>query len=146
MEYITSARKAELNASDFLRGHGYPDAQATAVGTDAGIDITSRHAVAQVKWTSRPAGRPWLQNLRGSCLDDRHTIFFCLSGYTQQALAYSESVNMTLYRFNNAGEVWQCNSIPLPERPRTFYSPDWMFVARLVNSLLPRRSKRRKRA
>lgn len=128
MDYITNPHDAELNAAKVMRGFGYLDARATPVGTDAGLDLISRHIVGQVKNWHKPIGRPALQNLKGSCLDDRHTVFFSLSGYTPQAIEYSKLVQMTLYQYDKSGTTWQVNNVRLPPMGRTWVSTDWIVL------------------
>jgi hypothetical protein len=148
MSLVTNAHDAELFAADYLRRHGYPDAQATPVGTDSGIDVYSPHMICQVKNLNRPAGRPMIQNLAGSRHDGRHLVFFSKSGYSRQAIAEAKLWSMTLYQYDRYGNVRQVNDVRLPTPSgRSWYSSDWTrlgrFVLRLIDSKPTKHRKRR---
>ncbi|WP_100350487.1 restriction endonuclease [Luteimicrobium subarcticum] len=63
---IGTWQEAEAAAAHFMRQYlGCTDATTTARGSDGGLDIRARGAVAQVKHHARPVGRPDIQRLVG---------------------------------------------------------------------------------
>ena len=62
---IRSPDDAEQVAAEWMRHLGFGDARCTGAGTDGGVDVRSREAVAQVKAQLTPVGRPELQALYG---------------------------------------------------------------------------------
>jgi hypothetical protein len=102
MALIRTAADAEEAAAEYMRGIGFHDARRTPTGPDGGIDVLASEAVAQVKTHMRPTGRPDLQRLHGAA-NGRRTTFFSLAGYTEQAVAWAELVDMALFRFDLQG-------------------------------------------
>src|SRR5207248_10837207 len=87
------------------------DARCTGAGTDGGVDVRSREAVAQVKAQLSPVGRPELQALYGVARSEgRRPLFFSLMSYTAAALAWADEVGMALFRFDHAGVVEAVNA------------------------------------
>ena len=103
--YIADANDAELAAAEFMRWLGFPDAQASPVGPDGGIDVSSKQAVGQVKDYGKPIGRPELQQHLGVAVGEggKLPVFFARSGYTNQALEWANERDMPLYEFDLAG-------------------------------------------
>ncbi|WP_418058084.1 restriction endonuclease [Pimelobacter simplex] len=89
-------KRAEQLAALALRRFGYLDAQVTESGSDGGIDVRATGLLAQVKYTSRPVGRPVIQQLLGAA-DGLPVACFALSGYTQQALTFSADRGISLF-------------------------------------------------
>jgi len=93
-----------------MRHLGFDDARCTGAGTDGGVDVRSRAAVAQVKAQLTPVGRPELQALYGVARSEgRQPLFFSLMSYTAAALAWADEVGMALFRFDHAGMVEPVN-------------------------------------
>ncbi|MCL9759190.1 restriction endonuclease [Frankia sp. AiPa1] len=82
---------AEIVAASWLRRLGYPDAQVTPPGTDGGVDVFAVGAVAQVKWEEKKAGIRYVQRLVGSSSLGQDLFFFSKTGYTAQALKWSQT-------------------------------------------------------
>jgi hypothetical protein len=110
--YIADANDAELAAAEFMRWLGFPDAQASPVGPDGGIDVSSKQAVGQVKDYGKPIGRPELQQHLGVAVGEggKLPVFFARSGYTNQALEWGNERDMPLYEFDLAGSWAPSNS------------------------------------
>ena len=107
---IRSPDDAEQVAAEWMRHFGFDDARCTAPGTDGGVDVRSREAVAQVKAQLTPVGRPELQALYGVARSEgRRPLFFSLMSYTAAALAWADEVGMALFRFDHAGMVEAVN-------------------------------------
>lgn len=103
---IRSPTDAEVVAGEWMRWFGFTDARVTQASRDGGIDVDSSQAVAQVKAYMTPIGRPALQQLHGVAASlGRRAIFFSLMAYTGDAVTWGDSVGMSLFRFNHAGEV-----------------------------------------
>ncbi|NHC47133.1 restriction endonuclease [Motilibacter aurantiacus] len=101
---IRTARDAELNVAAWMRFWGFSDAQVMPVGPDAGIDVISSSAVAQVKMEGVPTGRPVVQQLHGVAQHaKRRGLLFSLAGYTEQARAWAEDAGVALFRFDFQG-------------------------------------------
>jgi hypothetical protein len=112
MDYITTAHQAELNAAAKMRSWGFIDATSTTGGSDGGIDVRSRTALAQVKWRGGVAGRPDLQRLYGARGTDtgKQLLFFSASGYSKQAVDYANQVGIGLFTYDPTGEVTAVNA------------------------------------
>jgi hypothetical protein len=107
---IRSPDDAEQVAAEWMRHFGFEDARCTAAGTDGGVDVRSREAVAQVKAQLTPVGRPELQALYGVARSEsRRPLFFSLMSYTAAAMAWADEVQMALFRFDHAGTVEAVN-------------------------------------
>ncbi|SIS11467.1 restriction endonuclease [Williamsia sterculiae] len=135
MNYITSAHQAELNAAAKMREWGFIDATATTGGSDGGIDVRSRKALAQVKWRGGVAGRPDLQLLVGArgTDTDKQLMFFAASGYSKQAVEYAKSMGIALYTYDPTGAVQAVSGSAT--RP-TSWSVPWRPSERLQTGLL----------
>ena len=102
-----SPRDAELQAAEWMRSMGMTDAEATPVGPDAGVDVRSATACAQVKhWTDR-VGRKDVQNIYGVArAENRSPIFFALETeqghYTRQAIEWGETNGVALFAYTEA--------------------------------------------
>jgi hypothetical protein len=108
---IRSPDDAEQVAAEWMRHLGFGDARCTGSGTDGGVDVRSREAVAQVKAQLTPVGRPELQALYGVARSEgRRPLFFSLMSYTAAALAWADEVGMALFRFDHAGMVEPVNA------------------------------------
>ncbi|HEV7862402.1 MAG TPA: restriction endonuclease [Acidimicrobiia bacterium] len=107
---IRSPDDAEQVAAEWMRHLGFDDARCTAAGTDGGVDVRSRGAVAQVKAQLAPVGRPELQALYGIARSEgRLPLFFSLMSYTAAAQGWADEVGMALFRFDHAGMVEAVN-------------------------------------
>ncbi|MBM4574816.1 hypothetical protein GS896_27550 [Rhodococcus hoagii] len=104
MVVIRSAYDAELNAAAEMRKLGFTQVTVSPVGPDAGIDVHSREALAQVKWKDGTVGRPDLQRLYGARGENRSKtlIFFSKSAYTKHAVEYANAVAMCLFVYNGS--------------------------------------------
>lgn len=101
---IRTARDAELVAVDWMRCLGFTDAVATPVGADAGVDVTSGRAVAQVKKEGSPTNRPTVQQLHGvAAAQDRAALFFSLAGYTPPAVDWAGEHGIALFQYDLQG-------------------------------------------
>lgn len=157
MDYIDTPRKAELNAESKMREWNYVDAKATAVGADAGIDVWSSRALAQVKFEGAVAGRPALQLLVGARKHDesKELFFFSATGYSRQALEYADEMSIALFKYDALGQVTAVNAVKpivIPTRisasqtastyvptyrptRRDWRSPDWVVLWHVLRPL-----------
>ncbi|WP_436537132.1 restriction endonuclease [Actinoplanes sp. HUAS TT8] len=103
-------RAAEDIAAHHMRVLGFADAEKTAGGRDGGLDITSAHAVAQVKMMALPVGAPPVQQLRGTRPFVEHHIFYSTSGYTAAALAAADEIVVALFKIDRDGTVTEANA------------------------------------
>ena len=114
-----------------MRHLGFGDARCTAAGTDGGVDVRSREAVAQVKAQLTPVGRPELQALYGIARSEgRRPLFFSLMSYTAAARGWADEVGMALFRFDHAGMVEPVNAaaeelVVGTGRPAVLVPPAW---------------------
>jgi hypothetical protein len=128
---IRSPEDAEQVAAEWMRHLGFDDAHCTAAGTDGGVDVRSRGAVAQVKAQLAPVGRPELQALYGIARSEgRQSLFFSLMSYTAAARSWADEVGMALYRFDHAGMVEAVNAagealLMAAGGPRVLLPPAW---------------------
>jgi hypothetical protein len=104
LRLLRNARDAEESACDWMRWLGYPDARVTRQGADGGVDVTSTHAVAQVKAQTAPTGRPDVQRIAGvAAAASKAALFFSLGGYTAAARSWGEQARVGLFRFDLQG-------------------------------------------
>jgi restriction endonuclease len=128
---IRSPDDAEQVAAEWMRHLGFDDARCTGAGTDGGVDVRSREAVAQVKAQLTPVGRPELQALYGVARSEgRQSLFFSLMSYTAAALAWADEVGMALFRFDHAGLVEPVNAaagalLATANGPSVLLPPAW---------------------
>lgn len=108
---IDSWRAAEENAASWMRYWGYVDAVTTGPGSDAGIDVRAAKAIAQVKWEASQAGRPTLQRLVGArgADHDVELLFFSGAGFARPAVAYGDTMNIALFKYELNGKVSPVN-------------------------------------
>ena len=98
------SESAENLALQYMLWLGFPDA--TRVGhinqPDGGIDISSTHAVAQVKaqWFGTKVQRPVLQAFTGACSVKEHVLkgyrLFFAPLYTSDAVAYADELDISI--------------------------------------------------
>lgn len=100
-------RGAEAAAAEWMRDElGIRDARVTSGGSDAGIDVASKTALAQVKMEGRPIGRPALQRLVGAAHGtQKELLFFSVSGFSPQAVAYGDQVGVKMFVLDPAGSL-----------------------------------------
>ncbi|MGY1782228.1 restriction endonuclease [Geodermatophilus sp. SYSU D01036] len=89
-------QQAERLAAAALRQFGFADAAVTTAGADGGLDVVARFAVAQVKYTTKPVGRPVLQQLQGAA-GGRAAVCFAYAGYSAQASAFADEHQIALF-------------------------------------------------
>lgn len=103
---------AEQNAAAWLRAWGYPDARVTVRGADGGLDVVGTRVACQVKFETKPSGRPYLQNLVGAAIvlpGEEDLFFFSRAGYTHGALEYAEG-RIALFTYDEHGRPTAANS------------------------------------
>jgi hypothetical protein len=84
-----------------MKEHGFRDATVTPPGADGGIDIRSRHAVAQVKCHAKPVGLAEVQRLYGITESLRTTgVFFSSAGFTPKAREWADQCGSALLTIN----------------------------------------------
>jgi hypothetical protein len=106
------AEHAETLAAQYMQWLGFSDAARCGHinQPDGGIDISSTHAVAQVKaqWSSK-IPRPLLQAFTGACIVKEHMLkghrLFFAPSYSPDAIAYADELNMKLFTFDAGGQV-----------------------------------------
>ena len=106
------AEHAETLAAQYMQWLGFSDAARCGHinQPDGGIDISSTHAVAQVKaqWSSK-IPRPLLQAFTGACIVKEHMLkghrLFFAPSYSPDAIAYADELNMRLFTFDAGGQV-----------------------------------------
>lgn len=102
--------EAEQLAAEYLQGLSvFGDVRRTAGGADAGLDLAGRSLVAQVKYLSKPVGRPELQRLVGANVEDRLMACFSRAGFTEQAMDYAEQHDIALFNIELPDEVSPTN-------------------------------------
>ncbi|AMY56480.1 restriction endonuclease [Rhodococcoides fascians] len=111
--FIKNARDAEHAAARSMKSLGFTDATVTPIGPDAGIDVTSRAALAQVKWKGGAAGRPDLQRLYGASAGQHHKtmLFYSASGYSKSAVEYADRFKIALFDYDPHGTAEPQNSV-----------------------------------
>jgi len=108
---VETWQDAERNAAEWMRSSGFTDARVTTGGADAGIDVCSREAIAQVKFQASAVGRPALQQLVGARGRDstKQLLFFTATSYSANAVAYAETMGIALFTYGPDGSVVAIN-------------------------------------
>ena len=104
---VSTWQEAEAVACAWMREFGFKDAHLTGSGADAGVDVMSRRAVAQVKWKlSGAIGRPDVQRLLGVAQAAKSKpVFFSGSGYTAEARSWAEMHGIAAFTLTDQGEL-----------------------------------------
>ena len=125
--YGISAEGAELLARDWMRFLGAPSAEVTqAAGKDGGKDVVSLSHVAQMRHRLKRTGVESIRELYGVAVSEgKGALFFSESGYTPDALAFGNLIDMpllqhddragTLRGVNAAGRRYASSRTALPE-------------------------------
>ena len=107
---VTNWSDAERTAAAWMHAWGYEDARTGRGGADGGVDVTSRSALAQVKHTSAPTGRPALQRFVGARAHRTvQLLFFSSAGYSRPALAYAQRMDIALFQLSGTRQVHPVN-------------------------------------
>lgn len=105
---IRGHRDAELVAAEWMSYLGFTEIRPSDPGSDGGVDVWSKEAVAQVKAETSRTGRPKIQQHHGVAVSQKkRPVFFSLAGYTPPALGYAEANGVVLFTFDLQG-------IPVP--------------------------------
>ncbi|MCX2966282.1 restriction endonuclease [Gordonia aquimaris] len=109
--YLTPEDAEYLAAGIMQKKLGFRDAKVTELSGDGGVDVVSKHAVAQVKHWNSQIGRPELQQLYGARGADRKKklLFFSSGGYSPLAVEYANEHDIALYRFGDDSTWWPMN-------------------------------------
>ena len=111
-------KQAEHFAADVLRSCGFRGARTTQGGADGGVDVRGPGVLAQVKHLNGAVGRPEVQRLRGARGDGSESLhFFSLSGYSAQAIAEAERLQVALWRYDTSRNVVPLNKLALESLP-----------------------------
>ena len=109
---LRTPRDAETAARDWMIAWDHFDACLTREGADAGIDVDSSDAVAQVKAQTQPTGRPDVQRLSGvASVEGKAGYFFSIAGFTDEAQEWAERANIALFSFDLTGEPTPVNQV-----------------------------------
>ncbi|MFZ2242992.1 MAG: restriction endonuclease [Gordonia amarae] len=109
--FLSPQQAESLAAAIMQKQLGFRDAAVTNLSGDGGVDVVSRHAVAQVKHWSSQVGRPALQQLYGARGADarKKLVFFSSGGYSPQAVEYADTHEVALFGFSNDSTWWAVN-------------------------------------
>jgi hypothetical protein len=100
----TDADAAEA-AAEWMRWMGFADADRASTGPDAGIDVISTGAVAQVTLHDKPA----LEELRRAATG-RLALLFSLETYPDDVRSWGDTAGVALFRFDGHGEPEPTNN------------------------------------
>ncbi len=102
---------AECLAAEWMHWAGYHTVGLTGRGSDGGVDVVSREAVAQVKYTNSAVSRPNIQQLHGvASQQEKQSLFFARSGYSRAATEWARQVGMALFVIE-AGDISPVNHL-----------------------------------
>lgn len=98
---LTPEQAEEFSAA-WLRSLGFRDATVTRFSRDGGVDVSSQVLVAQVKHQLSPVGVKAIRELFGVASHEKKIpVFFALSGYTSDAIAFASNAGMPLVQYSN---------------------------------------------
>lgn len=101
---IRSPEDAEAVCAEWLAYFDRSPAMVTRKGADGGIDVYTGRTVGQVKMEAVRTARPALQALYGAATaESKRAIFFCLAGYTRDAVLWADKVGLPLFQFDYQG-------------------------------------------
>lgn len=106
---VAAWEAAEQVAALALQAMGFRDAAVTSTGADGGLDVEGRGVAAQVKYLTRPVGRPELQRLAGANQHGAQAVFFSRAGYAAGAVAYADTIGMALFILKLPDDVQPVN-------------------------------------
>ncbi|GGZ28063.1 hypothetical protein [Streptomyces poonensis] len=94
---------AERNALAWVRWLGFPQAEPTRDGSDAGLDIAGPGIYGQVKFHGKAIPPNLIQQLFGARgLNDGEMLFFANSGYTAAAITTADRLNVGCFTYSPA--------------------------------------------
>lgn len=95
-----------------MRHWGFSDAQLSRGGSDAGVDVLSSRAIAQVKFEASQVGRPVVQRLYGArgVDHDKAMLFFTGAGYSPPAIECANVLGVALFKYEITGTMAPVNS------------------------------------
>ncbi len=116
--YVTDHRTAEKAMERAMARYlGLKDARCTGAGSDEGIDIVARGAIAQVKHHQNKVPRSDIQRLVGARRNshqyhDCRLLFFAFGGdpYSRPAVQYGDTAEVALFSYNASGEIFPINA------------------------------------
>ncbi|MEU0563749.1 hypothetical protein [Dactylosporangium sp. NPDC006015] len=145
---VASWTGAEINAVDWLRWLGHPDAGRTTGGAGDGVDVRGAGMAARVQCDGAPVGDQALRELLGAAQHapgERYC--FSDAGFTRDAVSFADDIGMALFTFSTVdGLITPANEAatvvfraspgrPRPQstatthaRPRTPPLPGWVRV------------------
>ena len=106
---------AEANARDWLQRRGFDDVGVTSASEHPGAAIKGTDVMAQVKFSSQPVSGDEVDKLSALMIATGRTkgFFFCVAGYTDEAMAHAEQAGIVLLKFsldakpvNEAAKRW----------------------------------------
>ena len=107
---IRDWRDAEDATARWLRKAGCRRVSLTRAGADGGIDVITSEWAVQVKHTSKPVGRPAVQQLVGAAITlDRFPVLFSTSGFSQPARRYADEHDVALFELDLDGRAHGLN-------------------------------------
>lgn len=110
---IRTSKDAELAARDWFLALGFTDAYVLpGAGPDGGVDVVSSAAVAQVKATVGPAGRPIIQQIYGiASHESKQAVVFSIGGFTPEAVDWANSARVSLFQLDLSGDTTPANRL-----------------------------------
>ena len=93
-----SPEQYELYCAGWIEYLGGSKVQVTKYVADGGVDVSSKHEVAQVKLHASPVGVPPIRQIFGVAKAEEKTpIFFTSKGYTKAAITFAEENDIILF-------------------------------------------------
>lgn len=104
-----SPKEAEEAVADWAVKSGWRVTGQASGGADGGVDVETSRLAIQVKATSRPVGRPVVQNIFGVATSrGKQAALVATSGFTSAAKSWASSHGVALFQLKRDG-VWPVN-------------------------------------
>ena len=110
MDYITSARAAEVNALQQIRSWGFEDAGIAPTDAVDGADLRSSRALGQVRWEAGDVSVADLHRLVEAGGSREVEFFhFTVGAHDPAARQFADDMGVRLFRFDPTGAVSAVN-------------------------------------
>jgi len=94
-------REAEHVAKEWMEYLGEPRCRVTQATRDGGVDVSSEHFVAEVKYHAAPVPPNLVRQIFGAATAERkRAVFFALTGYTADAVVFAEKNRIPLFVYD----------------------------------------------
>ena len=104
-------REAEFLARDWMLYLGAGGSKVSSATRDGGMDVISKHFVAEVKHHASPVPPAMVRQIFGAAVaEQKQALFFALSGYSTAAIEFAERTGVALFVYDYASGTLHAKS------------------------------------